>query len=380
MSDYTSIDDVFPGPVGIVWIKDAAGDEVLRDIGAGPFSEVVAADWGQVQAALWDDEDDEDDDEEREDNEGEPRRAALFAVEGGGAVLIEPMSCVGSDTALLRRLTAPGGQALALSWTVNLHVSVTFAARGDIVATFDPMELFAATGDDPDAVAGWLDSLPVTAAEWHDNGKAAAFAIGERLTGIRVDRAWLARPHRLVIPSAPVEVERPTLFLDMQMRDLAAADPRIAALAAAPGPDKLPEIIRMAVDLALRTTGLEGDLVNEVLELLATGERGDRGAEARERLRSLHVTLRQEAQAAYERAGATGYPVPGHDTEIGRLMLRQEAVETLRHALDPDLEGAASNALSRAASTRLSQKNGDYLRHRTLTAIQYYIVHGENWL
>jgi len=373
MSDYRSIDDVFPDPLGVIWIKDVAADEVLRGIGADPFGEVVAADWSQVQAALWDDGEDEDD-------EGELGRAALYAVEGDGAVLIEPMSCVGSDTALLRRLTASGGEALGLSWTVNLHVSVTFAACGDILATFDPMELFAATGDDPDAVAGWLDSLPVTATEWNDNSKAAAFALGERLAGIRVDRAWLARPHRLVVPSASAEAERPALFLDKQMRELAAADPRIAALAADPGPDKLPEIIRMAVDLALRTTGLDGELVDEVLELLATDERGARGAAARERLRSLHATLRQEAQTAYERAGATGFAVPGHDTEVGRLMLRQEAVETLRHALDPDLAKAASNALGRAAATRLSHENGDYLRHRTLTAIQYYIVHGENWL
>ncbi|MEU6798699.1 DUF6461 domain-containing protein [Nonomuraea wenchangensis] len=281
-----------------------------------------------------------------------------------------------------RRLTTSGGQALALSWTVDLHVSVTFAAHGEILATFDPMELFAATGDDPDAVAGWLESLPMTAAEWHDNGKAAAFTLGEHLTGIHIDRAWLARPHRLVIPStaAEADVERPALFLDKQMRELAAADPRIAALAADPGPDKLPEIIRMAVDLALRTTGLDGELVDETLELLATGERGDRGAAVRDRLRNLYEILRQDERTAYERAGATGHPVPGHDTEIGRLMLRQRAVETLRHALDPDLEKASSNALDRAASTRLSQENGDYLRHRTLTAIQYSIVHGENWL
>ncbi|MFC6526321.1 DUF6461 domain-containing protein [Nonomuraea rubra] len=354
----TSVDEVFPDPVGVLWLKGVAADEVLRGLGADP-----AVGWSRAQ---WD------------DDEGRLGRAALFAVESDGAVLIEPRSCVGSDTALLRRLTASGGEALALSWTVNLHVSVTFAAHGGILATFDPMELFAATGDDPDAVAGWLDSLPVTAAEWHHNGKAAAFALGERLTGIHIDRAWLARPHRLVIPSAAAE--RPVLFLDKQMRELAAADPRIAALAADPGPDKLPEIIRMAVDLALRTTDLNGELVDEVLELLATGERGDRGAVAGERLRSLHETLRQEAQATYERSGATGYAVPGHDTEIGRLMLRQEAVEALRHALDPDLERAASNALDRARATHLSQENGDHLRHRTLTAIQYYIAHGENWL
>ncbi|TMR22652.1 hypothetical protein ETD86_11005 [Nonomuraea turkmeniaca] len=367
MSDYADIDDVFPDPVGLVWMKGIAADEALRGIGADPFGD-VDADWSQLQAMLWD---------SYEDDETSGR-VALFGVEGDGAVLIEPMSCVGADTALLRRLTASGGEALGLSWTVNLHVSVTFAARGEILATFDPMELFAATGDDPDAVADWLDSLPVSAAEWHGNGKAAAFALGEGLSGIRVGRAWLARRHRLVIPSDSTST--PALFLDRRMRELAAADPRIAALAAAPGPDKLPEIVRLAVDLALRTTGLDGHIVEEVLDLLATGERGARAAAARERLRSLHAALRQEAQVVYERSGATGFAVPGHDTEIGRLMLRQEAVETLRHALDPDLEKAAANALRRAAATHLNHENGDYLRHRTLTAIQYYIVRGENWL
>ncbi|MEQ4719756.1 hypothetical protein [Nonomuraea sp. B19D2] len=141
------------------------------------------------------------------------------------------------------------------------------------------------------------------------------------------------------------------MFLNRQIRDLAPADPRIASLAADPCPDKLPEIIRMAVDLALRITGLDGEFVDEVLDLLAMGERGGRGVAARERLRILHVALRQEAQAAYEHAGAAGLPAPGHDTEIGRLMLRQEAVVTLRNALDPDLDRAASNALDRAAST-----------------------------
>ncbi|MFG3441972.1 DUF6461 domain-containing protein [Nonomuraea sp. NPDC047897] len=371
MSDNADIENVFPDPVGLVWMKGIAADEALRAIGADPAGEVVNADWSQVQATPWNS-----DDESGENKT--PGRTALFAVEGEGTVLIEPMSCVGADTALLRSLTASGGEALGLSWTVNLHVTVTFAARGVILARFDPMELFAATGDDPDAVAGWLDSLPVTAAEWHSDGKAAAFTLGERLSGIRIDRAWLARRHRLVLPSA--STSRPALFLDKQMRQLAAADPRIAALAADPGPDKLPEIIRMAVDLALRTTGLDGETVDEALALLATGERGAAAAAARERLRTLHTTLRQEAQAAYERSAATGFAVPGHDTEVGRLMLRQEAVETLRHALDPDPEQAASHALDRAAATHLSQENGDFLRHRTLTAIQHYIVHGENWL
>ncbi|MGW3346318.1 DUF6461 domain-containing protein [Nonomuraea rubra] len=151
MSDYMRVEDIFPDPVGIIWIKGVAIDEALRGIGADPSGEAVATDWSQIQAALWDDEDHEDE----ENGEAELGRAGLFAVEGDGAVLIEPRSCVGGDTALLRRLTASGGEALALSWTVNLHVSVTFAAHGDIVAAFDPMELFAATGDDPDAVAGW---------------------------------------------------------------------------------------------------------------------------------------------------------------------------------------------------------------------------------
>ncbi|MDP4511633.1 DUF6461 domain-containing protein [Nonomuraea sp. G32] len=154
MSDYADIDDVFPDPAGLIWMKGIAADQALRDIGADPCGEVVNADWSRVQATLWDScEEDENDENEDDETSG---RAALFAVEGDGAVLIEPMSCWGADTALLRRLTASGGEALGLSWTVNLHVSVTFAARGEILATFDPMELFAATGDERTPLpAGW---------------------------------------------------------------------------------------------------------------------------------------------------------------------------------------------------------------------------------
>ena len=60
--------------------------------------------------------------------------------------------------------------------------------------------------------------------------------------------------------------------------------PRIGAIAADPTLDKLPEIIRIAAELAVVTTGLEGSLIDEAMRFIAAGNRGEAAQEVRNRL------------------------------------------------------------------------------------------------
>ncbi|MCC5578952.1 hypothetical protein IMZ11_25325 [Microtetraspora sp. AC03309] len=376
---YSDADRLFADPVCITWIRGVAVEDVLREFGADP-EQAIEATWAQVYAAAWGDDDDngaEADGDDGEDYDG-LSGVLLAAAHDGGVVVVEPLSCLGTDSALLRDLTAAGGEALSLYWTINLQVSVTSAVGGRIVATFDPLELFAASGDDPDAVSEWLRSLPVTETQWREDWMAVAFALGERLSGIRVHRDWLARPH-LLSRTAP-HSRRPELFLDARMRALVAADPRVAAIAAQPDHDKLPEIIRIAAEMAVRSTGIRGDVVDKAMNLITTGERGTRGRALDAELALMADQLLKQAQAAHQR-DARGAPFnPGHDTVFGRLLLERQAVEALRGALYSDPETASSKALDGAAATQLSHDNGDDIRYRTLTAIRHFIVHGENWL
>ncbi|MEV4473938.1 hypothetical protein [Nonomuraea sp. NPDC049504] len=109
----------FPGPIGDSWIKGVAAGEVLR--GIGPLRGNRAADRSKVQATLWDDDEETvenvirgpEDSEDSEDSEGGFGRAALLAVNGDRSVLSRPMCCASSDTALLLRPTASGGERWA---------------------------------------------------------------------------------------------------------------------------------------------------------------------------------------------------------------------------------------------------------------------------
>lgn len=105
---------------------------------------------------------------------------------GQWCIVIEPNGWATSLPETVSRLSA-GGVAVNVFWNVSAVMSFSFARLGTLVRTFDPL-LY----DDHLALAEehgivWGAAAP----------RAGALALMERLTGERIDRAWLldrARP------------------------------------------------------------------------------------------------------------------------------------------------------------------------------------------
>jgi hypothetical protein len=364
---------LFPDPLCVTWVRNAGLDVVLRAFG-GDSADTAAMTWGEVQTAAYDGDDGQDKDDHDSTNSA---AIALAESSGDHVVVIEPASRLGAHGELLRELSVQGPDVLSLSWTVNHDVRVIFAAGGKIVVSFDPHELFAATGDDPAAAHAWFTDLPISVEHWQEDWMTAAFSLGAHLTGIRVDRSWLTQPHlKAVFRLSPRRsADRPALRLNTESQELLQHDARIAAIAAEPADDKLPQIIQILAEQVVRTTGIEGELVDEALHLINVSDRGERAQALRERLRSFGRRLEDQARTVFQEANAAGFH-PGRDTVYGRLLLQQGAVDTLWEALDPDLSWAARQTIVAAHSTH--PENDDWLRVHTLSVIDYYIRYGDN--
>ncbi|GES04607.1 hypothetical protein Acor_66750 [Acrocarpospora corrugata] len=286
-------------------------------------------------------------------------------------MLVEPFTVRGSSPTILRAVAADI-EAYSILWTTNLDIAITYVAKGQLVATLDAFDLDSMP---PRSGRAWLAALPVTAEQWSDNWMAAALAVGEELSGVRLDRAWLGQSHQSV-RLYPLPPREPSLedLLDADMRAIAAQDPRIGAITAEPTHDKLPEIIRIAAELAVTTTGLDGPLIDEAMRLIDTGDRGEAAREVSDRLHALRDEYRAQIPIAQRATTDRGeVDIVGHDSEYGRLVLKTNAVEALCYALNPTIElvDAARRTVLAAGMTQLSQENGDSDRERTLSVITY---------
>jgi hypothetical protein len=382
MSQYFTVHgearEVFPEQASVTLIGGIAFDDVVRRLG-GDLTRATEGNWGEVYDR-WDDLDEEDgDDGPDEDIDG-----IMFAARHADwTVIMEPFGFRSTGHEFLQDFTA-GGRALSMWWTVNAEVTVTYAAEARIVATFDPFDLDRAS---PRSGRDWLRGLSISEQEWKQDWMAACFALGEEISGVRLDREWLELPHSIVPLLARNRPPRPGvagLKLDEDMEAVIARDPRLARIVAEPTNDKLPEIIQMAVELALDTTGLDGPLVDEARRLIDTGDRtSPRARSIRDELTALADRLLTQAHEVYvsspDRAEGASMD-PGHNTGYGRLRLRREAVLTLSSALaaDPDLGRVARDTVRSSGMTHLNQENGDNDRQRTLHVVAYYIHMGEN--
>jgi hypothetical protein len=85
------------------------------------------------------------------------------------------------------------GEAVNVFWNVNAVMSFALACNGVLVRTFDPLLDDDADGPLPDE----------TELQWGvDRPRASALALMERLTQVRIDRAWLRERRRetFVVP------------------------------------------------------------------------------------------------------------------------------------------------------------------------------------
>ncbi|MGA5763418.1 hypothetical protein [Nonomuraea bangladeshensis] len=359
LSAYERAQRLFPDHGCLTWIRTGTSDEALAGLVRG-----FGGDPATAHPATWADAEGEAYDDLAEDADG----IMLAARHGAWTVVMELFNARGMSLRTLRGLAA-GGEAYSVGWTVNGLVSVTYVARGELVATFEPGDL---AGVAPASGRDWLAGLPVSEEQWRRHWFGAALAVGEELSGARVDGSWLRREHLCVqlhpLPPRPVT---PADLLDADMRAVADRDPRTGAIAADPTPAQLPEIILVAAELAVATTGLEGPSIEEAMRFIAAGDRGDTAQETRNRLFRLRDRYRTEARGV---PGAT----PGHDTEHGRLLLKERAVQALIYALRPgaDLAEVARETVEAAGETHLREDNGDRERERILNVVTYYLRTG----
>ncbi|MEU4537029.1 DUF6461 domain-containing protein [Streptosporangium sp. NPDC023825] len=293
---------------------------------------------------------------------------ALVARHGEWVVIVEPFAFRGLSETLLGEVAAKG-EAFRVAWTVNMATFVSYVRDGEVVASFDALDLDGASGRE------WLDGLPVGEADWRADWRAAAFAVAEHLSGVVIDDDWTARSHALHWLRPVTVVARPALRVDARMRAIAAVDPRIARIIADPTPDRVPEIIVIAADMAVTTAGIDGPLVEEALAMIATGECS---AELAERLDVFQMELARrewEAFRASPDSARERSPSPGHDTDYGRWAVKGAAVGALRAAVRPDRDPfwRAREVVTYSGGTYLSEENGDLDRHYALGEVVTFL-------
>jgi hypothetical protein len=114
------------------------------------------------------------------------RFAVQVGVLDGWAVLVEPNGYVCSQDAVLVRL-ATAGRAVTVFWNVNLDSRFGYARDGALLRVFDPVLGTSEVGPPLPEESDTQDEQPI----------AAALALAEALTGVRVTERWLlgeARP------------------------------------------------------------------------------------------------------------------------------------------------------------------------------------------
>ncbi|WP_157520908.1 hypothetical protein [Herbidospora daliensis] len=137
------------------------------------------------------------------------------------------------------------------------------------------------------------------------------------------------------------------IFLEPEHHELIGRDQALAAVVAAP---TYAGIIALAARLIVRVAGLDDDLSRTALTATAPDE------DLRRRLAERADALRAEAAAVA--SGPTG---PGWDSPAGRLLIREQAVRGLGHALGP-ADGKTARAVIRSGRTlRLDEDGDDFL-------------------
>lgn len=81
------------------------------------------------------------------------------------------------------------GIAVAVFWNVNMHMSVAVAREGAVVWTFDPLLFGVGAQGEP---LPQEEGLPFGS---EGAARPAALELAERLTGVRIEKAW--RPLQL---------------------------------------------------------------------------------------------------------------------------------------------------------------------------------------
>ncbi|MEV0646977.1 DUF6461 domain-containing protein [Phytomonospora sp. NPDC050363] len=112
----------------------------------------------------------------------------------GWTLMIEPNGYLGTFDEVMRPLSAAGGRVVSHFRNVNAADHFHLWDDGELRLHFEPLFPFHRDGPDADALAGELEAAGFDLSEdaGYDRHTEAAWALGERLTGVRVTARTLA--------------------------------------------------------------------------------------------------------------------------------------------------------------------------------------------
>jgi hypothetical protein len=198
-----------------------------------------------------------DDDVDEADYEG----AFYISHDDASFILYEDNGYQGNRPEVLRRLS-DGARALSLFWNVNWTARLTYAAYGTIVTALDPVFPGERWGKTPHVLDTELTVLEAAAepGQW----QAAAMAVVEAVTGVRLDLPDASAPRLLLEETIPDDPRAPSA--------LGGVDPDLdVRLRLAPEPVQT-AVIHRVVNAYVAATGLTGEpMVREALDCLVTG-------------------------------------------------------------------------------------------------------------
>ncbi|MER6826274.1 DUF6461 domain-containing protein [Streptosporangium sp. NPDC000563] len=178
----------------------------------------------------------------------------LLGTQPGWTIAVEPSGREATATEVMRRLSA-GGEAFCVFGGGSPEWQ--YSRDGG-----NPLRVKHISDDEPEILTleALMGDLPCRADSAGENWLEAAYALAERVTGVRLGDEWLTEPHEgYIIRKAPREV------LPKNLRDhLVAMDPEIAEIVADPHGHRR-KTAELCARIAVEITGLGSDVIHSVL-------------------------------------------------------------------------------------------------------------------
>ncbi|MFI7535076.1 hypothetical protein [Streptosporangium sp. NPDC049376] len=383
--EYADARAYLPDDGCVSWISGHTLDEVVRVLGGDPSS-ISPASFPEAEAEAWDliDEDD-----------GENDWVVMLAAQHQDwIVLLEIFH--GHVPSRLRDVSVEG-VALTVRWMLHRPVAVSYAEAGRVIADFDTGNLDSMT---PQTGLQWLSNLPIEVTDWKDDGLVTALTLGERLSGVRIDRDWLGRRHLMVVcgntpPPARAQPFEVPFKADDSLRPYLDTIPGLTAIARNPSFGHHHDLVKMVIDIALRYSPATTALETEALRLVESGIRNEHSRRLRDDLLvaadQVGDALRHAERSLFANRVRNGEPYrkpispgdsdgdiylthvdhPAHVEQTRHLTL----LRILRLALDEDRD-SAQRAAEELPALRLEPE--DMMKASLLRDLAYYIAHGKN--
>ncbi|MGW0811180.1 hypothetical protein [Nonomuraea sp. NPDC002799] len=202
---------------------------------------------------------------------------------------------------------------------------------------------------------------------------------------MRLDQAWWARQHlKIALHPTPPSTGLPRLNPPAEHRRIIEADPRLAEIVNDPAPERLHDLIRLAVEQLMPTPPPSDDPFAEAWELIVTRRRGDPATAAQHRLRSYREELTPPPEALTPPARSPYLLTQPDDRRQSlealweSLMEKARIAVVLEEALEPGLAQAALRTTAAVWNAGLADHDGSFDFRHVLHLLAVHIGLGED--